>query len=101
MPWLQGDQFDAVMNYPFTNGAIEYFAKDEMVAEDFAHSISEVIHMYSDHVNEFAFNLLDSHDTSRILTLADGSLEKDKLLYLLLISLIGITFYYYVLDICM
>src|SRR5699024_5658775 len=23
MPWLQGDQFDAVMNYPFTNSAIE------------------------------------------------------------------------------
>lgn len=95
MPWLQGDQFDAVMNYPFTNGAIEYFAKDEMEAEDFAHSISEVIHMYPDHVNEVAFNLLDSHDTARILTLADGSLEKVKLLYLFQLSFIGTPCLYY------
>src|SRR5690625_3156022 len=95
MPWLQGDQFDAVMNYPFTNGAIEYFAKDEMEAEDFAHSISEVIHMYPDHVNEVAFNLLDSHDTPRILTLAAGNLEKVKLLYLFQLSFIGTPCLYY------
>ena len=29
MPWLRGDQFDAVMNYPFTNAAIDFFAKDQ------------------------------------------------------------------------
>src|SRR5690625_6945043 len=95
MPWLQADQFDAVMNYPFTNGAIDYFAKGEMSAKAFADSISEVIHMYPNNVNEVAFNLLDSHDTPRILTLAAGNLEKVKLLYLFQLSFIGTPCLYY------
>ncbi|MFJ7936094.1 glycoside hydrolase family 13 protein [Sporosarcina sp. NPDC096371] len=95
MPWLQGDQFDAVMNYPFTNGAIDYFAKNEMDAETFAHSITEVLHMYPANVNEVAFNLLDSHDTPRMLTLADGNIDKVKLLYLFQLSFIGTPCLYY------
>ena len=95
MPWLQGDQFDAVMNYPFTNGAIEYFAKDVISAETFANSITEVLHMYSENVNEVSFNLLDSHDTPRIITLANGNLDKVKLLYLFQLSFIGTPCLYY------
>jgi cyclomaltodextrinase len=95
MPWLQGDQFDAVMNYPFTNGAIDYFAKKEMSAETFANSITEVLHMYPANVNEVAFNLLDSHDTPRILTLAAGNIDRVKLLYLFQLSFIGTPCIYY------
>ncbi|SDK47821.1 alpha-glycosidase [Sediminibacillus albus] len=95
MPWLQGDQFDAVMNYPFTNGAIDFFAKQLMAAEDFAHSVTKVLHMYPANVNEAAFNLLDSHDTPRILTLADGSRERVKLLYLFQLSFVGTPCLYY------
>ncbi|MUK89001.1 alpha-glycosidase [Ornithinibacillus sp. L9] len=95
MPWLQGDQFDAVMNYPFTNGAIEYFAKDNLSAESFASSITNVLHMYPKHVNEVAFNLLDSHDTPRILTLANGNKDRVKLLYLFQLSFIGSPCIYY------
>ncbi|WP_156289345.1 glycoside hydrolase family 13 protein [Oceanobacillus salinisoli] len=95
MPWLQGDQFDAVMNYPFTNAAIEYFAKNEMNAEDFASTITNVLHMYPKHVNEVAFNLLDSHDTPRILTLAGNNTDRVKLLYLFQLSFIGSPCIYY------
>jgi len=35
MPWLQGDQFDAVMNYPFTIGALDFFPKVKISAGDF------------------------------------------------------------------
>lgn len=95
MPWLQGDQFDAVMNYPFTNGAIDFFARGEMKATNFAHSITEVLHMYPKNVNEMAFNLLDSHDTPRILTLANGEKDRVKLLYLFQLSFIGTPCIYY------
>ena len=95
MPWLQGDQFDAVMNYPFTNGAIDYFAKNEIDAETFSNSITEVLHMYPANVNEVAFNLLDSHDTPRILTLANGNIDRMKLLYLFQLSFIGTPCIYY------
>ncbi|MEQ2527936.1 alpha-glycosidase [Robertmurraya yapensis] len=95
MPWLQGDQFDAVMNYPFTNSAIDFFAKDTISAQDFTDSIVKVLHMYPKNVNEVAFNLLDSHDTPRILTLANDNPERVKLLYLFQLSFIGSPCIYY------
>lgn len=95
MPWLQGDQFDAVMNYPFTNSAIDFFAKEKLTAENFANEITKVLHMYPANVNEVSFNLLDSHDTPRILTLANRQLERVKLLYLFQLSFIGTPCIYY------
>jgi cyclomaltodextrinase / maltogenic alpha-amylase / neopullulanase len=95
MPWLQGDQFDAVMNYPFTNSAINYFAKNEINAIEFQDSVVHVQHMYPKNVNEVAFNLLGSHDTPRVLTLAGGSHNRAKLLYLFQLSFIGSPCIYY------
>ncbi|RCW77175.1 alpha-glycosidase [Saliterribacillus persicus] len=95
MRWLQGDQFDAVMNYPFTNGAIDYFAKRTIEAKSFADNITEVLHMYPENVNEVSFNLLDSHDTPRILTLAGDDKDKVKLLYLFQLSFTGTPCLYY------
>ncbi|RDW16959.1 alpha-glycosidase [Oceanobacillus arenosus] len=95
MPWLQGDQFDAVMNYPFTNGAIDFFAKDMINASSFANVISKVLTMYPANVNAVSFNLLDSHDTPRILTLAEENIDRVKLLYLFQLSFIGTPCIYY------
>ncbi|KAB8130758.1 alpha-glycosidase [Gracilibacillus oryzae] len=95
MPWLQGDQFDAVMNYPFTNGAIEFFAKQAINANDFVNILTDVLHMYPANVNEVSFNLLDSHDTPRILTLANNNRQRVKLLYLFQLSFIGTPCIYY------
>lgn len=62
-PWLQGDQFDAAMNYPFTNAVVDFFIKDEIDAYHFANSIGRQLSRYSLQATEVAFNLLDSHDT--------------------------------------
>ncbi|WP_425451866.1 alpha-glycosidase [Paraliobacillus ryukyuensis] len=95
LPWLQGDQFDAVMNYPFTNSVIEFFAKQDITAKAFAHSLTSVLHMYPTNVNEVSFNLLDSHDTPRILTLAGNDKRRMRLLYLFQLSFIGTPCLYY------
>ncbi len=95
MPWLQGDQFDAVMNYPFTNGALQYFAKGTVTATEFTNIISNVLHSYPINVNEVQFNLLDSHDTPRILTICENNIEKVKLLYLFQLSFVGTPCIYY------
>ncbi|WP_217586516.1 glycoside hydrolase family 13 protein [Lentibacillus saliphilus] len=95
MPWLQGDQFDAVMNYPFTNNAIDFFAKHAMSSSDFANAMTQVQVMYPDHINEVAFNLLDSHDTPRILTLAGGKRDRVRLLYMFQLSYTGTPCIYY------
>lgn len=95
MPWLQGDQFDAVMNYPFTNGALRFFAEDNVKAEEFSSIIQHVIHMYPDNVNEVAFNLLGSHDTPRILNIAGHRKERVKLLFAFQLSFLGAPCIYY------
>ncbi|SHH39148.1 glycoside hydrolase family 13 protein [Virgibacillus chiguensis] len=95
MPWLQGDQFDAVMNYPFTNGVIDFIAKNTIAATTFKNVITKVLHMYPRNVNEVAFNLLDSHDTPRILTIANENIDRIKLLYLFQFSFSGTPCIYY------
>ncbi len=95
MPWLQGDQFDAVMNYPFTEATLDFIAKDKIKAERFAQQITSVLSSYPKNVNEVAFNLLGSHDTPRILTICNERKEKLKLLFLFQLSFIGSPCIYY------
>lgn len=95
MPWLRGDQFDAVMNYPFTNGALNYFAKGNVRASEFAYTIVNVLHNYPHNVNEVAFNLLGSHDTPRILTQCGEQKEKVKLMFTFQLSFSGSPCIYY------
>lgn len=95
LPWLQGDQFDAVMSYPVTNALLSYFANETIRANEFMHKITEFLHSYPMNVNETAFHLLDSHDTPRILTTCKGNKEKVKLLYVFHLSFIGSPCIYY------
>ncbi|WP_181349173.1 glycoside hydrolase family 13 protein [Thalassobacillus sp. CUG 92003] len=95
MPWLEGDQFDAVMNYPYTYSAIEFFAKNNLTPSQFTDSITYVLHMYPQNVNEVSFNLLDSHDTPRVLTIANGDKNRLKLMYVFHFSFTGTPCMYY------
>ena len=87
--WLLGDQFDAVMNYPLTKAILEFVATNHIDDQGFVDTIVEALYRYPANVNDVMFNLLDSHDTPRLATLADGCEGKIKLAYLLLYSLIG------------
>ncbi|MDR9852345.1 alpha-glycosidase [Paenibacillus sp. VCA1] len=78
-PWLMGDQFDAVMNYPFTNAVLDFFVDGTRDARSFANALASQYVRYPRQVNEVAFNLLDSHDTARLLTKCDGNKEQMKL----------------------
>lgn len=84
--WLQGDQFDAVMNYLFTAPVIAFTAGDRVIqkmtedrsyepyptldAPGFARKIEALLGMYDWDITQVQMNLLDSHDTARMLTLA-------------------------------
>ncbi|HHA4365583.1 glycoside hydrolase family 13 protein [Enterococcus faecium] len=76
--WLQGDEFHAVMNYAFTDSIKDYFAKKKITASQMVSGMNHQQMLYRDQVNEGAFNLLDSHDTARILTLCQGNKELMK-----------------------
>ncbi|HFO0974782.1 TPA: glycoside hydrolase family 13 protein [Enterococcus faecium] len=76
--WLQGDEFHAVVNYAFTDSIKDYFAKKKITASQMVSGMNHQQMLYRDQVNEGTFNLLDSHDTARILTLCQGNKELMK-----------------------
>ncbi|GFR39563.1 neopullulanase [Insulibacter thermoxylanivorax] len=95
MRWLRGDQFDAVMNYPFTYAVLDYFAHRTINAEQFSHRIYAQLAAYPQQVHEAAFNLLDSHDTPRLLTLMNGNKRRMKLAVLFQLTFLGTPCIYY------
>jgi cyclomaltodextrinase / maltogenic alpha-amylase / neopullulanase len=95
MPWLRGDQFDAVMNYPFTTNILNLFARNSITVKQFIENMTAVNHMYPKNVNEVNFNLIGSHDTPRILTECGGSVDKLKQIFTILLSYIGTPCIYY------
>ena len=76
--WLQGDRFDAVMNYPllgpilsfFGAGSLRNYSKAHLTfepidADPFAEAVDEVLSLYDWEVTCAQLNLLDSHDMAR------------------------------------
>ena len=95
MPWLMGDQFDAVMNYPFTNLAIRLIANESISTKEFIYGMHELSFQYPKQVHEYTFNLLGSHDTARILNVAGMNKEKVMALWVLLLFVEGSPCIYY------
>lgn len=69
-PWLQGDQFDAVMNYLFRDLCTDFFATYKTKAAEFGAGIDSLITRYQPEVTYAQLNLLGSHDTMRFMSAA-------------------------------
>jgi len=95
MMWLQGDQFDATMNYPFTGTVLDFVAREKLDARGFADAIQRQLASYPRQVNEAMFNLLDSHDTPRLLTICGEDARKLKLAVLFQLTFLGAPCIYY------
>ena len=93
-PWVRGDVFDGVTNYPLRDLIIGYCSTGFLDAEDFAY---EITHQQQD-LGEAAFymlNLLGSHDTPRILTLFKGEVNRLLVAITFLMTTVGIPLIYY------
>lgn len=93
--WLQGDQFDSVMNYPLSDRLIEFLQTKDMDADTFASHITSLLMRYPQQANEVLFNLLASHDTPRVLTQLGGDTRKLKLALAFLLTYPGTPCIYY------
>jgi neopullulanase len=111
--WLQGDQFDAYMNYPLGFAALGFAAgrhrdesaiaahgdvRDGVRFDDGATFLSRVEHqltVYDPAIIAVQLNLLGSHDMPRILTIADGDLDAVRLATLVQLTLPGAPCIYY------
>jgi cyclomaltodextrinase / maltogenic alpha-amylase / neopullulanase len=76
LPWLRGDQFDGVMNYLFRQMALDFFVYRTSSVQMFAQQMVQQLHLYPDQAQRAMFNLLGSHDTERVLTLAEGQVHQ-------------------------
>ena len=67
-PYLQGDEFDAVMNYNFAFASSDYFAdeKTRISTTEFDRRLQELREAFPPGVAEVQQNLFGSHDTDRI-----------------------------------
>lgn len=75
--YLQGDQFDSIMNYAFTKACLDFYAFNRFDVCGLADKLNEILMRNTDAANVMMLNLLDSHDTYRFITQVQG---EDKLL---------------------
>jgi glycosidase len=71
-PWLNGDQFDAVMNYRFQKALLHYFAETTIDTKTFDHTLRQIMLDYPEQATAVMLNLLGSHDTARPMSVALG-----------------------------
>ncbi len=70
--WMQGDEYDSVMNYPFSTVISNFWVYPEWNRKDFEYSINQAYTTYMEQANDVIFNLLDSHDTNRLIDKTGG-----------------------------
>ena len=108
--WLQGDQFDAVMNYIQARAVIAFFGAKSlaplepgggykrlspMSASEFAHEIERMLGLYDWEITSVQLNLLGSHDTPRFVTMVNGNNTALKLAMLFQMTMPGAPTIYY------
>lgn len=109
--WLQGDQFDGVMNYLFTEAAIAFVASGRVRPEtlqdrsyhpdqpldgnSYGDRIDWLLQLYPWDITLTQLNLLDSHDTARLLNIANFDRPSVYLATLLLLTYPGAPSIYY------
>ncbi|MBF0779652.1 MULTISPECIES: glycoside hydrolase family 13 protein [unclassified Granulicatella] len=74
--WLDGDEFHAVMNYAFTDSIKECIVKGSITPDRMVSQLQAQRMLYRQQTSEVMFNLLDSHDTPRILTVANNDMKR-------------------------
>lgn len=73
--WVQGDEFDSLMNYALGRGILLPYANGKLSGEEALGELSHYYASYGENVAAMGFNLISSHDTSRLLTdLGGGNL---------------------------
>ncbi|MEO1619431.1 MAG: glycoside hydrolase family 13 protein [Cyanobacteria bacterium J06632_3] len=109
--WLQGDQFDGVLNYLFSGPAMAFVAKENvdlslaesvayfpypaLDAKGYAEKIDSLLNLYDWEIQQTQLNLLSSHDVARALSVMGEDLTSLKLATLLLMTFPGAPSIYY------
>jgi cyclomaltodextrinase len=78
MEYINEDEFDAVMNYPFLRAVHEFLIRQSISAETFDSALRVVRDAYPKEVNLAMMNLMGSHDTERLASMIVNDTNKFK-----------------------
>jgi glycosidase len=93
--WLRNGYIDATMNYSLCSVINAYALYQEIDGEGFNSRYFHLLSRLSMVHSNLSFNLLDSHDTKRVMTMADNDKVKVKNAFLMLFLLPGSPCLYY------
>lgn len=93
--FLRGDEFDGTMNYTFRESCLDFFAERKISVTEFEDEIISNRMCHMDSINRNMFNLLDSHDSERFLTMCGGRKERLKCAVAFMFTYFGIPFIFY------
>ncbi len=93
-PWLQGDEFDAVMNYPLRSLILDLL-QNKKSPTSFQNEVAQLYQKYPPQTQNALFNLLGSHDTPRALQILQGDTAKFRAAVFLQMTLPGAPVIYY------
>jgi glycosidase len=94
-PWLEGDEFDAVMNYQLRELLFRFVVREEITPSKFLREFENLYFRYPPQASRVLFNLLSSHDTERFLQAVEGNKGKMEEAVFLLFTLPGTPVIYY------
>lgn len=94
-PWLQGDEFDSVMNYRWSNLCKDFFALGRIDAAEFDGRLHALHMRYRKQHTYAQMNFLDTHDVARFLHVSGGDISRLKLAVVFLLTGLGVPSVYY------
>src|SRR5262249_35490034 len=93
--YFLGDTYDATMNYRFAWAVRGFFAHDQLSASELDDRLQTWLRDTPEPVQTVQLNLLDSHDTGRILSFCDGDHTRVKQMIAFQLAYIGAPMIYY------
>ena len=93
--FLEGDEWDTVMNYPFYLNLIDLLADEKIQVSQFIQNLGYLKGRLNKKCYPLMWNLIDSHDTARFLHLCKNNKKKQHLAAAFQLLLPGMPMIYY------
>jgi len=93
--FMEGDEWDTVMNYDFYFGVQKLIAEESITVSRFMETLGRLRGNLHNKVYPVLWNLIDSHDTARFLHVSGENKDKLKIAAALQLLLPGMPFIYY------
>ncbi|MGM0420288.1 MAG: alpha amylase N-terminal ig-like domain-containing protein [Bacillota bacterium] len=93
--YLEGDEFDGVMNYRFRDRVFKFVGQSDITAPEFHNQMMKLFFDYPEQAVFSLQNLLGSHDTRRYLTMLKGNKARFRLSMFLQFTYPGSPMIYY------